>query len=84
MTKIDDRDKEWFGEQITEINSSLTLRDLPENEKQIWRDVSEYYVFGDGSIPVAPVPHEIRGILAPFDEEMARRARSYLVSRFSR
>lgn len=65
-------------------HAMLTLRDLPENEKQIWRDVFEYYVFGDGSIPAEHVPHEIKGILAPFDEELAKRARSYLVSRLSR
>lgn len=65
-------------------HAMLTLRDLPENEKQIWREVFEYYVFGGENTPADHIPHKIRGILAPMDQQLARRVRSYLVSRLNR
>lgn len=65
-------------------HAMLTLRDLPEDEKQVWRDVFEYYVFGDKNIPADHVPHKIRGMLSPMDQQLAQRIRSYLVSRLNR
>lgn len=65
-------------------HAMLTLRDMPPEEKRIWRDIFEHYVFGNGDVTTAHIPDHIRGILNPIDEDMARRVRGFLASRFSR
>lgn len=61
------------------IHATVTLRDLPENEKNLWRDVFENYVFGNRETSSEHVPDSIRGILALIDLDLASRARSYLL-----
>jgi hypothetical protein len=65
-------------------HAMLTLRDLPLEEKRIWRDIFEHYVFGNDADTAAHIPERIRGILDPIDEEMARRVRGFLAGRLGR
>ena len=75
----------YLGTPQDALNHAIvTLRDLPENEKNVWRDVFEYYVFGNRETSSKHVPDSIRGILAPIDLDLARRARSYLSKRLDR
>lgn len=62
----------------------LAIRDLPEDEKALWRQMFEYYVFGDPSIVAAHIPDKARGILAPLDAEQAGRIRANLLRSLSR
>jgi hypothetical protein len=62
----------------------LAIRDLPEDEKALWRQMFEYYVFGDPSIVAAHIPEKARGILAPLDAEQAGRIRANLLRSLSR
>ena len=48
------------------------LRDRPENEKQAWRSVFEYYVFGSAELARAHLPTQAHGTLAPVDDMMSR------------
>jgi hypothetical protein len=61
-----------------------TLRDRPENEKQAWRHVFEYYVFGPPQRAAEHLPDAARGPLGPIDDDMARTLRAMLISKLNR
>lgn len=61
-----------------------SLRDRPEREKQAWREVFEYYVFGAASRAGEHLPEPARKALAPVDESMARQLRAWLIARLNR
>lgn len=69
---------------ITLLHAILSLRDRPEQEKQAWRELFEYYVFSDGERPREHLPEHARGVLAPLDETSARRLRADLLQRLNR
>jgi hypothetical protein len=62
----------------------LTLRDRPENEKQAWRNVFEYYVFGPPELAREHLPPAARGPLAPLDDDRARHLRAMLLNKLNR
>jgi hypothetical protein len=68
----------------TLLHAILSLRDRPEAEKEAWRALLDYYVFGDPTRPAAHLPEQARGILAPLDETAARRLRAELLQRLNR
>jgi hypothetical protein len=61
-----------------------TIRDRPENEKQAWRNVFEYYVFGPRSSAIDHLPAGAQGDLGPIDDDQARRLRAMLISKLNR
>ncbi len=61
-----------------------TLRDRPENEKRAWKNVFEYYVFGDRGLAAEHVPPSARGPLGPIDDDEARRIRAMLINKLNR
>ncbi len=61
-----------------------TIRDRPEREKQAWRDVFEYYVFGPSERSGAHLPEQARGVLGPIDETRARQIRAMLINKLNR
>lgn len=60
------------------------IRDRPEREKQAWREIFEYYVFGPAERAGEHLPEPARGALGPIDETMARRMRAMLIARLNR
>jgi hypothetical protein len=68
----------------TLLHAILSLRDRPEPEKQAWRALFDYYVFGDADRPAQHLPEQARGILAPLDDVAARRLRAELLQRLNR
>jgi hypothetical protein len=62
----------------------LAIRDLPADEKALWRQMFDYYVFGDPAAPAQHLPQAQRGILAPLDAESAGRIRANLLRSLSR
>jgi Cupin-like domain len=68
----------------TLLHAMLSLRDRPEHEKQAWRAMFDYYIFGPAETPSAHLPDHIQGSLAPLDYIKARRLRSYLLNRLNR
>jgi hypothetical protein len=61
-----------------------TIRDRPEREKQAWRAVFEYYVFGDAGRAAAHLPEAARGRLGALDETDARQLRAMLIDKLNR
>lgn len=61
-----------------------TLRDRPQREKDAWREVFEYYVFGPADEARDHLPDAARGPLAPIDDTMARQLRAMLIGKLNR
>jgi hypothetical protein len=70
--------------QNTLLHALLSLRDRPEPEKQAWRELFDYYVFGPAGRAGAHLPEHARGNLGELDELKARRLRAYLINRLNR
>jgi hypothetical protein len=68
----------------TLLHGMLSLRDRPAQEKEAWRALFDYYVFGPADRPAAHLPEAARGPLAPLDDMKARRLRALLLSRLNR
>jgi hypothetical protein len=68
----------------TLLHALLSLRDRPEAEKQAWRGLFDYYVFGPPDRPAAHLPEHARGVLGTLDEPAARRLRAELLQRLNR
>ena len=66
------------------MHAILGLRDRPEIEKQAWRELFDYYVFGPADKPRAHLPEDAHGVLAELDETMARRLRAALQQTLNR
>jgi hypothetical protein len=60
-----------------------TLRDRPERERQAWKQVFEYYVFGSTQYAAEHLPDRARGILNPIDELRARQIRAMLINKLN-
>ncbi len=70
--------------QLTLLHALLSLRDRPAPEKQAWKALFDYYVFGDPERAAAHLPEAARGPLAPIDATAARRLRAQLLHRLNR
>lgn len=68
----------------TLMHGLLSLRDRPDTEKQAWRALFDYYVFGASETAGAHLPEAARGPLAPLDDITARRLRAMLLQRLNR
>ena len=60
------------------------LRDRPEREKQAWRNVFEYYVFGPSTRAGEHVPPHARGVLGEITDDLARHIRAMLINNLNR
>ena len=70
--------------QNTLLHAILSLRDRPEPEKQAWKALFDYYIFGPADQPAAHLPEGAQGNLGPLDELKARRLRALLLNKLNR
>jgi hypothetical protein len=61
-----------------------SLRDRPEREKQAWKNVFEYYVFGAAERAGEHLPEQARGVLGPMSDDVARQIRAMLINNLNR
>ena len=66
------------------LHGMMSLREKPEQEKQAWKALFDYYVFGDAQRVREHLPPECRGALGEMDDINARRLRSMLISNLNR
>lgn len=75
----------WMDTPMNALMLALmTVRDLPPDQRAVWRDVFEHYVFDAGDATAGHIPESARGALAPLDEDTARRLRARLLKRLNR
>lgn len=68
----------------TLLMGMMSMRDLPQHQREIWRDVFSHYVFDADSETAAHIPDSARGTLAPMDAARARQLRMQLLQRLNR
>jgi len=68
----------------TLLHGMLSLRDRPDAEKQAWRALFDYYVFGDPDRPAEHLPLAARGELGRLDEISSRRLRAKIMQKLNR
>jgi hypothetical protein len=75
----------FLGQPQDALNHALlSIRDLPPEEKAIWRDLFEHYVFSSTVDLSDHIPEDARGVLAPLTAESAGRLRAFLLRTLSR
>lgn len=61
----------------------MAIRDLPEDERAVWRLMFEHYVFSGGEAARAHVPKAGQGVLARLDAKGAQRLHQFLLRSLS-
>jgi hypothetical protein len=61
-----------------------SIRDRPAAEKEAWRAIFEYYVFGPSNRSGEHLPEQARGLLGPIDDTRARQIRAMLINSLNR
>ena len=75
----------FLGQPQDALNHAiLSIRDLPPEDKAIWRALFDHYVFDNGPLVTDHIPAGARGVLDPLDAESAGRLRSFLLRTLSR
>ena len=62
----------------------MSVRDLPPEQREIWREVFRHYIFDADAQTAAHIPEAVRGLLAPIDELRARELRARLLHGLNR
>ena len=75
----------WLGQPQEALNHAiLAIRDLPPEDKAVWRDLFDHYVFENDGGVTDHIPESARSILAPLTPETAGRLRAFLLRTLSR
>jgi len=68
----------------TLYHAILSIRDRPAQEKQAWKHLFDYYVFGDDTQAADHLPEAARGVLGKIDDTLARQLRAQLLQKLNR
>lgn len=60
------------------IHGLLTVRDLPEPQREAWRAIFDHYLFGRNGDPAAHLPPHARGILGPPSSQRTELIKGFL------
>ncbi len=75
----------WLGQPQVALNHAiLAIRDLPPEDKAMWRDLFDHYVFANDASVTDHIPEKARSILSPLTPESAGRLRAFLLRTLSR
>jgi hypothetical protein len=62
----------------------LSIRDLSADEKQAWKHIFDYYIFGAAENAGKHLPEHAKGLLGDIDDLKARQLRAMLLNKLSR
>lgn len=62
----------------------MSLRGLPEDQRQVWRMLFDHYVFQTNGDPVAHLPADVQGVMGPITPTQIGRMRATLIEALSR
>jgi hypothetical protein len=60
------------------------MRDLPGNQKKVWREIFDYYIFDADSNSHGHIPEQAKGLLGPIDESLSTKIRALLQKKINR
>jgi len=66
------------------LHAILNIRELPDSQRQAWKQIFDHYVFNGLSDQVDHIPEHSRGVLGRLDENKARRLRTFLRNKLNR
>jgi hypothetical protein len=66
------------------LHAMMSLRDRPAGERDAWKALFDYYIFGDARQVRDHMPPECHGALANMDDTQARRMRAMLLRNLNR
>ncbi|WP_197942425.1 cupin-like domain-containing protein [Sphingomonas sp. HMP9] len=58
---------------LTLFHALLTLRELPETERDAWRTMFDHYIFGTNGDPMSHLPEDARGVFGAMTPEIRKR-----------
>ena len=74
----------YLGQPNTALHHAImTIRDLPDHERAVWRAMFDHYVFSGGADARDHVPAQGQGVLAPLDAQSAARMHQFLLRSLS-
>ena len=65
-------------------HAMLSLRDKPQHEKQGWKHIFDYYIFGESERAAQHLPEHAQGYLGQLDPQKARALRAMLLNKLNR
>jgi hypothetical protein len=60
------------------IHALISVKGLPAEQRQVWRDIFEHYVFSEDADAFAHIPQGRLGVLGDLDEDSVRQLRAVL------
>lgn len=73
------------GQAMNALNLAImSIRDRPEQEKQAWKHLFDYYVFGDNRRAGEHLPESARNLLGDINDDIARQMRAQLLQKLNR
>lgn len=74
----------FLGQPQNALNHAiLSIRDLPPEDKAIWREMFDHYVFANDGSVTDHIPEGARSVLDPLTPESAGRLRAFLLRMLS-
>ena len=78
-------DAPQFGSQYGALlHAAMVVRDLPEDQRAVWRALFENFVFTDAEVALGHLAPEKRGLLAPPSQKRMQDVRSLLAQAFGK
>jgi hypothetical protein len=75
----------YMSTPVNALNLALlTIRDLPTDQRKVWQNIFQYYVFQADDDTFEHIPEPARGPLGPIDEQVARQLRADLLNKLNR
>ena len=75
----------YFGAPMDALmHAILSIRDLPESQREAWRAFFDHYIFRPGPKTADHLPVDRRGMLDPLTENAARRIRMLLRNKLNK
>jgi len=66
------------------LHAMLGLRGLAPGERDAWRAIFEYYIFGDKDAASSHIPEARRGVLGEMSEEYRKSVREFLIAQLKK
>jgi hypothetical protein len=64
---------------LTMLQAVISMKSLPANEKEAWRNMFDHYIFERDGNPMEHVPEHARGALGETTQKLAAGLRQYLI-----
>jgi len=82
----------WWNDAPSYMTSGMTalyaailgIRDKPEHEREGWRALFDYYIFGGSGPAQEHIPERAQGFLKGIDIQSARKLRALLINKLNR